>query len=64
VTRFRLGVEVDPELGNREINLRALFAAFDIPYDEERSRDIFARTMARLEDKDQHETPQAPDDVT
>lgn len=53
MTRVRLGVEVEgSERGSREINLRALFAAFDIPYDEERSREIFARTMAKLEEDD------------
>lgn len=53
MTRLRLGVE--GQGGKRELNLRALFAAFDVPWDGERSREIFERTMARLEERDRED---------
>jgi predicted nucleic acid-binding protein len=50
-------VEADRGSGriDRQLDLRALFAAFDIPYDEDESREVFARTMARLEARDQRQ---------
>lgn len=47
MNRVRLGVE--GQQGEKEINLKALFAAFDIPWDDERSPQIFQRTLAQLE---------------
>lgn len=48
--RFRLGV--DDRSGNRQLNIKALFAALDIPWDDTHSRDVFEQTIARLEVQD------------
>lgn len=50
MTRFSLVSE--GQEGRREINLRALFAAFDVVWDEAHSREIYDRTLAALEERD------------
>jgi hypothetical protein len=59
VNRFRLGIEGNQ--GQRELNLRALFAAFDIPWDEEKSHEIFEGMLTRLEERE-GDPPRRDDD--
>jgi hypothetical protein len=40
------------EEGRRKLNLKALFAAFDVPFDEASSKEVFARVVERLEQKE------------
>jgi hypothetical protein len=40
------------ESGTQKLNLKALFDAFEVPWDEEKSREVFAKVMAKLEERD------------
>ncbi len=48
MNRFRLGDGEDHEL-----NLRALFAALDLPWDEAHAKEIFQKAMAQLQQRDE-----------
>jgi hypothetical protein len=49
VTRFRLGVA--SEGGRKQLDLKAFFEAFDIPWDEQ-SPEVFEKMMERLEERE------------
>ena len=49
VTRTRLGVEAHG--GDRELDLKAFFEAFDVPWDDT-SREVFRKMLERLEERD------------
>jgi hypothetical protein len=53
VTRVRLGVE--DERGERELDMRVFFAAFDVKFDEH-AEEVFQRTMRLLAARDVQST--------
>lgn len=50
VTRIRLGVEDDR--GERELDMRVFFAAFEVKFDEH-AEEVFQRTMRVLAQREQ-----------
>ncbi len=56
--RVRRALGRTGDTGERELDLRALFAALDLPWEEERSRQAWGRALERLASEEA--VPQQP----